>query len=250
MVSAIATSCDASDNPVTVPQAPESTIPGVPAVVSTNVAAMPSPAPATAPVVATPASPGMPSAALVVGDRWYSCIARNVGDEHDNANPRILVKQGTPHGSFLFCNHDRCVSSGRKFRWCAVCQVPAGTRNFMKRHSHGLITSARYSHEDYVYDEQQKMTKLQQKRKSPSETTSHPNETDSVTSKMPRSRVDRSNSERDGASHAAVALRQPSASIGTHVSATGEVDDSQSDANGESESQTKRAKNDRSFYEC
>ena len=37
---------------------------------------------------------------------------------------------------------------------CSVCRCPVAKRNFMKRHSHGIITSARYTIHDYINDQE------------------------------------------------------------------------------------------------
>ena len=83
----------------------------------------------------------------------FPCKARGIDSRHNDANAVIQVPSDAVHGTLLVCSHLLCASSGRRFRWCSVCKVPAAKRNFMKRHSHGLITSNRYTFNDYLKNE-------------------------------------------------------------------------------------------------
>mmetsp|Transcript_20445 Transcript_20445/g.29579 ORF Transcript_20445/g.29579 Transcript_20445/m.29579 type:complete len:223 (+) Transcript_20445:305-973(+) len=75
----------------------------------------------------------------------FPCKARGIDSKHGPDDAFIEVPANIEHGGILVCSNVCCASSGRRFRWCVVCKVPAAKRNFMKRHSHGLIASARYS---------------------------------------------------------------------------------------------------------
>jgi hypothetical protein len=66
------------------------------------------------------------------------CKARGVKNDHNARNAYIEIPANPSHGLLLVCSHAECVSSGRRFRYCAVCYTPVAKRNFMVRHGHGL----------------------------------------------------------------------------------------------------------------
>lgn len=69
----------------------------------------------------------------------YPCKARNVAPDHNNDTAYLELPANPCHGHQLYCSHRECKESGRAFRWCEVCQIVVAKRNFMKRHSHGLM---------------------------------------------------------------------------------------------------------------
>ena len=71
------------------------------------------------------------------GPRRFPCKARGVPSMHNSRNAYIEIPADAVHGANLVCSHPVCAGSGRKFSYCAVCQVPVAKRNFNKRHSHG-----------------------------------------------------------------------------------------------------------------
>lgn len=75
--------------------------------------------------------------------RRFPCKARNVCDSHTADAAYIELPANAPHGLTLFCTHPKCSETGRAFRWCEVCQLVVAKRNFMMRHSHGLLRSRR-----------------------------------------------------------------------------------------------------------
>ena len=72
--------------------------------------------------------------------RHYACRARGVPNHTVARNAYVVVPSSVQHGDILVCSHPVCASSGRKFRWCTVCQIPVTKRNFSRRHDHGLLT--------------------------------------------------------------------------------------------------------------
>jgi hypothetical protein len=70
----------------------------------------------------------------------FPCKARGV-DNHNARTAYIDVPPSAGHGSIVICSHPLCASSGRKFRFCSVCQTPVAKRNFTKRHAHGILKS-------------------------------------------------------------------------------------------------------------
>lgn len=68
--------------------------------------------------------------------RRVPCKARGMGDDH-SANAFFLIPENAPHGTLVVCSHRACNESGRRFRYCAVCELPCAKRNFSRRHSHG-----------------------------------------------------------------------------------------------------------------
>lgn len=56
--------------------------------------------------------------------RRMPCKARGVPGEHVAKNAFIDIPLNAKHGTILSCSHPACRSSGRLFRFCAVCQVP------------------------------------------------------------------------------------------------------------------------------
>ena len=66
------------------------------------------------------------------------CKARGVSNDHNAQNAYIDIPRDAPHGLILRCSNELCVSSGRQFRYCSVCQTPAAKRNFHVRHAHGM----------------------------------------------------------------------------------------------------------------
>lgn len=73
----------------------------------------------------------------------FPCKARGVLNDHNSRTAYITVSTNANHGTTLVCTHPVCAKSGRKFRWCSVCQIPVAKRNFGKRHGHGLSTDGR-----------------------------------------------------------------------------------------------------------
>ena len=73
----------------------------------------------------------------------FPCKARNVCESHTSEAAFIELPANPQHGTTLYCSHTLCAGSGRAFRWCQVCEQIVAKRNFMKRHSHGLISSKR-----------------------------------------------------------------------------------------------------------
>lgn len=69
----------------------------------------------------------------------FPCKARGVTDNHNARTAYIDVPPTAGHGSIVICSHPACASSGRKFRFCIVCQTPVAKRNFSKRHAHGIL---------------------------------------------------------------------------------------------------------------
>jgi hypothetical protein len=92
-------------------------------------------------------SPLTPSMKSVI--KRYPCKARNVCETHNPESAYIELPPDVSHGMTLFCSHPTCVKTGRVFRWCEVCALIVAKRNFVKRHSHGLLPSKRnrVSHE-------------------------------------------------------------------------------------------------------
>eukprot|EP00545_Synedropsis_sp_CCMP1620_P003455 CAMPEP_0119016358 /NCGR_PEP_ID=MMETSP1176-20130426/12428_1 /TAXON_ID=265551 /ORGANISM="Synedropsis recta cf, Strain CCMP1620" /LENGTH=270 /DNA_ID=CAMNT_0006969733 /DNA_START=290 /DNA_END=1102 /DNA_ORIENTATION=- len=78
-----------------------------------------------------------------VGFKRFPCKARNVGDTHTRDTAFIELPHDATHGLQLYCSHPECSGSGRAFRWCNVCEVVVAKRNFVKRHSHGLLPICR-----------------------------------------------------------------------------------------------------------
>mmetsp|Transcript_7748 Transcript_7748/g.8859 ORF Transcript_7748/g.8859 Transcript_7748/m.8859 type:complete len:322 (+) Transcript_7748:65-1030(+) len=77
----------------------------------------------------------------IQGDGFFRrmpCKARGVPGEHVARNAYIDIPLHAKHGCLLSCSHPTCRLSGRRFRFCAVCQVPVAKRNFARRHTHGL----------------------------------------------------------------------------------------------------------------
>lgn len=71
--------------------------------------------------------------------RQIPCRARGLKDEEHNAsNAYFVIKPGMKHGQAMVCSHKRCIESGRKFRYCSVCDAVVAKRMFQKRHSHGM----------------------------------------------------------------------------------------------------------------
>ena len=71
------------------------------------------------------------------------CRARNMPPDHDEETAYLEIPTNAPHGMLLGCSHPACGGYGRKrFRYCAVCNIPVSKRNFVKRHSHhNVVTS-------------------------------------------------------------------------------------------------------------
>jgi hypothetical protein len=66
------------------------------------------------------------------------CRARGVSNDHNAQNAYIDIPRNAPHGMILQCSNKDCAGSGRRFRYCSVCQTPAAKRNFHVRHAHGM----------------------------------------------------------------------------------------------------------------
>ena len=88
-------------------------------------------------------NPPLRSSMLEESPRRFPCKARNVCDSHTADAAYIELPANAPHGLTLFCSHPKCCETGRAFRWCGVCQLIVAKRNFMMRHSHGLLRSRR-----------------------------------------------------------------------------------------------------------
>jgi hypothetical protein len=73
----------------------------------------------------------------------FPCRARNVCGSHTSETAYIELPHDATHGLHLYCSHPQCKVSKRAFRWCDICQVIVAKRNFIKRHSHGLLQAAR-----------------------------------------------------------------------------------------------------------
>ena len=67
------------------------------------------------------------------------CKARGISSNHTAWNSYIDIPIDATHGDELCCSNNLCANSGRKFRYCASCALPVASRNFSKRHSHGLV---------------------------------------------------------------------------------------------------------------
>lgn len=79
------------------------------------------------------------------------CKARGLSNKHNSDTAFFDIPVDAPHGLLLSCSHHECVESGRRFRYCKVCELPVAKRNFPKRHGHGLIHSAKDLKEvDYI----------------------------------------------------------------------------------------------------
>lgn len=70
------------------------------------------------------------------------CKARSVKvvpgqSPHDARHAYIDIPVYTNHGTILQCSHPACSGSGRRFQWCAVCEMAVAKRNFNQRHGHG-----------------------------------------------------------------------------------------------------------------
>ena len=70
------------------------------------------------------------------GGKQFTCQARGVLEEHNASNATIYVAPFATHGMPLQCSNRACRASGRRFRWCAVCQIPVARGNFVRRHAH------------------------------------------------------------------------------------------------------------------
>lgn len=78
--------------------------------------------------------------------RIVACRARNMPPDHDAKRAYFKIPLNATHGFLLGCSHPVCGLNRKRFRYCAVCQVPVSKRNFSTRHSHGLqIGSSRQS---------------------------------------------------------------------------------------------------------
>eukprot|EP00562_Extubocellulus_spinifer_P001300 CAMPEP_0178472386 /NCGR_PEP_ID=MMETSP0696-20121128/1543_1 /TAXON_ID=265572 /ORGANISM="Extubocellulus spinifer, Strain CCMP396" /LENGTH=773 /DNA_ID=CAMNT_0020099573 /DNA_START=488 /DNA_END=2809 /DNA_ORIENTATION=- len=85
--------------------------------------------------------------------RRMPCKARSVPDGHTAETAYLTIPPNAQHGLVLACSHPECRQSGKRFRFCAVCDLPVAKRNFLKRHSHGLVTAARSPRTDDDEDE-------------------------------------------------------------------------------------------------
>lgn len=75
----------------------------------------------------------------IINSRRVPCKARGMGADHKYDNAYFVIGGTIPHGKLIECSHHACVQSGRKFLYCAVCQLPCAKRNFSRRHSHGSL---------------------------------------------------------------------------------------------------------------
>ena len=74
--------------------------------------------------------------------RRMPCKARSVPEGHTSDTAYLTIPPSAQHGLVLACSHPECRQSGKRFRFCAVCDLPVAKRNFLKRHSHGLVSAA------------------------------------------------------------------------------------------------------------
>ena len=94
------------------------------------------------------------SSPVATAPRRFPCKARRLrAKNHTIETAYLEVPPNTKHGAMIRCSHPDCSKNGRAFRWCAVCDLPVAKRNFMKRHSHGLVSSVRYTLRHYVRDQ-------------------------------------------------------------------------------------------------
>eukprot|EP00542_Grammatophora_oceanica_P011917 CAMPEP_0194049650 /NCGR_PEP_ID=MMETSP0009_2-20130614/30811_1 /TAXON_ID=210454 /ORGANISM="Grammatophora oceanica, Strain CCMP 410" /LENGTH=513 /DNA_ID=CAMNT_0038695855 /DNA_START=54 /DNA_END=1595 /DNA_ORIENTATION=- len=89
------------------------------------------------------ASEGIPAVmnGASVASRRVPCKARGIAEHHNSATAYFDIPLDAPHGMLLLCSHPACHGSGRRFRYCKVCELPVAKRNFVKRHSHDLKPS-------------------------------------------------------------------------------------------------------------
>mmetsp|Transcript_169 Transcript_169/g.420 ORF Transcript_169/g.420 Transcript_169/m.420 type:complete len:308 (-) Transcript_169:94-1017(-) len=82
------------------------------------------------------------AAAPPTATRRVACKARNMPNSHYEDTAYFDIPFNAKHGMLLACSHPACSGGGtrRRFRYCAVCHVPVSKRNFVKRHSHGMLT--------------------------------------------------------------------------------------------------------------
>jgi len=57
-------------------------------------------------------------------------------NSHDEDTAYFDIPFNAEHGMLLACSHPACSGTRKRFRYCAVCEVPVSKRNFIKRHSH------------------------------------------------------------------------------------------------------------------
>lgn len=79
--------------------------------------------PSSTSTIVEPAEPR--SLSMLQGQLRFPCKARGIDAKHNDANAYIEVSNSTDHGTLLVCSNLLCASSGRRFRWCSVCKVPA-----------------------------------------------------------------------------------------------------------------------------
>ena len=70
--------------------------------------------------------------------RRMPCKARSVPEGHTAETAYLTIPPLCEHGLVLACSHPECRASGKRFRFCAICDLPVAKRNFLKRHSHDL----------------------------------------------------------------------------------------------------------------
>lgn len=75
--------------------------------------------------------------------RRIPCKARGMPKNHNAEFAYFEIPANVTHGKIIACSHPSCVTSGRRFRYCAVCAVPVAKRNFMKRHAHGIFSTSK-----------------------------------------------------------------------------------------------------------
>lgn len=75
--------------------------------------------------------------------RRVPCKARGVHGDHNIRTAYFDIPVNAEHGTLLICSHPGCSGSGRRFRYCAVCDLPVAKRNFTKRHGHGIVKPSR-----------------------------------------------------------------------------------------------------------
>jgi len=67
----------------------------------------------------------------------FACKARNMQLEHNLSTAFFILDPATTeHGTSLTCSYPECRSQGAKFKYCAICKIPAAKQNFLSRHRH------------------------------------------------------------------------------------------------------------------
>ena len=80
--------------------------------------------------------------------RKVPCKARNMPPDHDEETAYFLIPVDAPHGLLLGCSHLACGGRSKRFRYCAICQVPVSKRNFSSRHKHDIAMGTVLTEQD------------------------------------------------------------------------------------------------------